>query len=113
MKPVVAFILLSFLLIAGCTSAQTTNSATNQSVPQVQPAQASNKVTAANFAKIKSGMTLQQAEAILSKSELVSESEVAGIKSAVYIWKQSGFGGNITAVVQDGTIISKSQFGLK
>lgn len=72
-------------------------------------------VTLENFNKLQSGMTYEEVVAILgSEGTILSESEVAGIKTAMYTWDgDSGLGANMNIMIQDNEMISKAQFGLE
>lgn len=70
-------------------------------------------VTLAGFQKIKTGMTYKQVVEVLGKEgELLSESDIAGIKTEMYQWK-AGFPANMNATFQRGKLVSKAQFGLE
>jgi hypothetical protein len=70
-------------------------------------------VTAANFAKIKTGMKYADVVKILgSEGELLSENEMAGTKTEMYQWK-AGILSNMNAMFQNGKLISKAQIGLQ
>jgi len=62
------------------------------------------------------GMTYAQATAIIGvPGELLSENDIAGIHTTMYMWEgsnDSGFGANANAMFQNDALISKSQFGL-
>lgn len=72
------------------------------------------RITAAEFAAIRPGMTPAQVEAIVgSPGELMSENEMAGIHTFMVQWEgDGGFGANANAMFQDGKLIQKAQFGL-
>lgn len=71
-------------------------------------------VTLAQFEQVANGQTYEEVVAILGfEGTVSSESEIAGIKTAMYTWKGDGFGANMNAMFQDGKLISKAQFGLK
>ena len=71
-------------------------------------------ITMDNFNKLESGMSYEEIVAILgAEGEIMSETEVGGIKTAMYMWDANSFGANMNVMVQDDALISKAQFGLK
>jgi len=73
------------------------------------------KITLAEFNALQTGMTYQQAVAILGEQGTVmSENTIAGSHTVMYSWENDGFlAGNMNAMFQNGELISKSQLGLK
>jgi hypothetical protein len=70
-------------------------------------------VTIAEFNKLQSGMTYQQAvEIIGAAGEEMSRSDIAGYTTVMYAWK-NGDGSNMNAMFQNGELINKAQFGLR
>jgi len=70
------------------------------------------QMNAANFARIREGMTFDEVVAIVGQpSQLLSSSEIGGIKTAMYQW-DAGIVANANAMFQDGKMVSKAQFGL-
>lgn len=67
-----------------------------------------------NYLKLQNGMTYQDAVNILGEEgEEMTSSDIAGIKTVMYMWKAKGFGGaNMNAMFQDGALTTKAQFGL-
>lgn len=115
MKPILVA-LLSFT--AACTApAVTTQPEPQASMPSESATPAVDKVNSKNFAKVWSGMTLAQAEAVLGKGDLSSEVEAAGSgKFSTYIWTSNWTSQTfaiITITFLDGVAQSKAQFGLK
>lgn len=72
-------------------------------------------VTAAEYARLATGMTYRQAVEIIGfEGEELSRSEIAGITTVMYQWTNPGFSGaNMNAMFQDGGLIQKAQFGLE
>lgn len=83
---------------------------------EAEPEVATNdpEITAAEFASLAQGMSYQDAiEVIGSPGELMSESELAGIRTVMYQWEGNSFGGNANAMFQNDKLVNKAQFGLK
>lgn len=72
-------------------------------------------MSAAEFAALKTGMSLAEAVAIIgSEGELMSENEMAGTRTVMIQWEgEGGFGANANAMFQNDKLIQKSQFGLE
>jgi hypothetical protein len=67
----------------------------------------------AKFKSIRNGMSKSEVVKILgTNAELVSESEIAGIRTEMYIWKGS-IGSNCSVMFQNGQVMQKAQFGLR
>lgn len=78
-------------------------------VPQSQTP----SITMAQFSKLETGMTYDQAVAILGKPGVeMSRSDVAGTVTVLYTWDAGGLA-NMNAMFQNGKMISKAQLGLK
>jgi hypothetical protein len=70
-------------------------------------------VSMAQFSSLKTGMTLEEAIAILGgPGEELSSNDIAGIQTVMYMWKGAGVA-NMNAMFQNGKLIQKAQFGLK
>jgi hypothetical protein len=67
-----------------------------------------------NYLKLQNGMSYQEAVRILGEDgEEMTSSEIAGIRTEMYMWKAKGFsGGNMNATFQNGALVSKAQFNL-
>lgn len=66
-----------------------------------------------SFNRVETGMACQDLPAILGDGfEVLSESEVMGIKSVMLVWK-AGIMSNVTIMCQNGKVVSKAQLGLK
>lgn len=78
--------------------------------PQTQD---SSRVTMAKYESLKTGMSYEDAKAILgSDGQEMSRNEIGNITTVMYSW--SNFEGtNMNAIFQNGKLASKSQFGLK
>jgi len=80
---------------------------------KVANAKVSPGLTMAKFRQVQTGMSRQQVVNILgNQAELLSDSQIAGIKTEMWMWK-GAFGENCSVMFQDGAVIQKSQFGLK
>jgi len=65
-------------------------------------------ITSVAFSLLETGMTYEQVRfTIGSNGELMSSSEVAGMKSEMYVWRDYVDGGSISVMFQDGRFISK------
>lgn len=70
-------------------------------------------VTMAEFNGLKTGMTYEQAVAVIgARGEKISRTELAGIATVMYGWK-SADGSNMNAMFQTNRLINKAQFGLQ
>ena len=92
-------------------SAGTGTGSQRQSAPR---ADRTRTVTAAEYARLATGMTYRQAVEIIGfEGEELSRSEIAGITTVMYQWTNPGFSGaNMNAMFQDGRLVQKAQFGL-
>lgn len=71
------------------------------------------EVTAAEYAQISTGMSYAQVAAIIgAPGEESSSSDLAGIKTEAFTWKNFD-GSNALLMFQNDKLISKAQFGLK
>ncbi|MBI1803975.1 MAG: hypothetical protein HY033_02835 [Ignavibacteriae bacterium] len=69
-------------------------------------------VTKAKFDQITEGITYEQVTAIIGASgEMLSSSDLAGIKTVMYSWRNAN-GSNMNAMFQNSKLIQKAQFGL-
>ena len=70
-------------------------------------------ITAAQFNRVKAGMTYSEVVAILGQpSEKLSQVNIAGHRSAVFMW-QSGLMANCQVTFTNGAVVITAQFGLK
>lgn len=87
-------------------------------VPSPAPvASPSKAITLAKFNQIQQGMTYQQVVAILGEEgEVMSENSFGAgeysVHTILYVWK-AGFMANMNCMFQNGSLMSKSQLGLK
>lgn len=84
---------------------------------EAAPATPQNKpgISASEFAQLRAGMSYPEVVAIIgSEGELISENEMAGYRTQMFMWDEEGtFGiGNANVMFQNGQMIQKSQFGL-
>lgn len=97
---------------------QTSTEVTKEEPKKEEPKKEAPKkdgISKAEFEQIQNGMTYDEVKGIVgSEGELQSESEVAGYKTVMYMFKgESGIGSNATMMFQNNELTSKSQFGLK
>jgi hypothetical protein len=70
-------------------------------------------VTLAEYSALTEGMSYEQAVRIIGESGTeVSRSEIAGFSTVMYSWQNPG-GANMNAMFQNGSLVTKAQFGLK
>lgn len=79
------------------------------------PAALAGDVTKAEYLRVEMGMSYQQVVAILGPpDEQMSETEMAGFHTVMYMWEgRGGFGANMNAMFQNGKLVNKAQFGLR
>jgi hypothetical protein len=71
-------------------------------------------VTLEGYYKITTGMTYAEVVKILGKpSQEMSSSDIAGIRTVMYMWDAGNYGGNMNAMFQNGKLVQKAQFGLE
>ncbi|WP_010545652.1 DUF3862 domain-containing protein [Sphingomonas elodea] len=71
-------------------------------------------VTMEKFKALRTGMSYADAQKILGgPGEEMSSSDVAGIKTVMYMWQGETPGANMNAMFQNGKLIQKAQFGLQ
>lgn len=72
-------------------------------------------VTKAEYSRVQMGMSYHQVVAILGPpDEALSETEMAGFHTIMYMWEgRGGFGANMNAMFQNGKLVNKAQFGLR
>lgn len=107
---------ISLCLIAGCTAfvflAVLVSDETVSTYQESETTAAG--VTLSQFNSLYEGMTYEQVVDILGRpGEVISSSELLGVKTVMYKWDGTGFASNMNAMFQDGLMISKAQFGLK
>jgi hypothetical protein len=75
-------------------------------------ATASRTVTMANYELISKGMTYETVRSLIGADGVeISRSDLAGHTTVMYSWKNRN-GSNMSAMFQDGALVSKAQFGL-
>ena len=71
-------------------------------------------MTMDKFNRIENGMTYRQVvEIVGTEGTVLSSSEILGVTTTMYYWYGSDGISNANIMVQDGVVISKSQFGLQ
>lgn len=72
-------------------------------------------ISAAEFSQLQNGMSYEQAQAIVgSAGELVTDSEMAGIRTFAVKWDgERGFGANANVMFQNNKLVVKAQAGLR
>lgn len=72
-------------------------------------------ISALEFAQLRNGMTYDEAQAVVGSSgELVTDSEIAGIRTFAVKWDgERGFGANANVMFQNGKLVMKAQAGLQ
>lgn len=72
------------------------------------------QVTMEAFNKVENGMSYEQVVEVLGgEGELMSETELAGMKMSIYTWDGNSTFSSCQITFQDGAVTSKSQYGLK
>jgi hypothetical protein len=105
--------LLLLLLIAPLVACQPAAPPDSPASTPVEE-KATKQLTMADYEAIPDEATLAEARTLLgSDGKEMSSSEVAGIKTAIYIWENTPPTSNITLTFQNGKMVSKAQFGLK
>lgn len=72
-------------------------------------------ISATEFAQLRAGMSYSQVVDIIGfEGELMSENEIAGYRTQMFMWDEEGsFSmGNANATFQNGEMVAKAQFGL-
>lgn len=70
-------------------------------------------ITYASFSQLKEGMSILEADSIIgAPGEEISRTDIADYRTVMYGWKNPD-GSNANAMFQNGSLISKSQFGLR
>lgn len=112
---VVGLVILGKLAGGGKDAAPaTTPDASAPAAAPAEPTEAPKGVTLAQFEAIQTGATFEEVVAAIGQPKAtMSESEIAGHKSAMYQWAGTGFASNMTAMFTDDKLVSKSQMGLK
>lgn len=104
-------VILAFIVLVGIF-APTQNNDPSSSASN-QGAVSDTNISLAKYSSLKTGMTYEQAVAILGTEGVeMSSNELAGHRTVMYQW-DAGFGANMNAMFQDGKLIQKAQFGLR
>jgi hypothetical protein len=69
-------------------------------------------VTQRDFLSVRTGMSVDQVAAILGSGDEISRSDIAGYNTVMYSWKNRN-GSNMNVMFQNGSVVSKAQFGLR
>lgn len=103
------FGLIVYVMLTADTGPSSTPSA---SIPSL-PFQSEPTVTMDEFNRLQTGMSYQQAVQIIgAPGEEMSRSDIAGITTVMYGWKNID-ASNMNAMFQNGGLVQKAQFGLK
>lgn len=71
-------------------------------------------ITLEKYSSIKTGMTYAEVKDIIgSDGTLMSDTDLGGIKSTMYMWRSSDGIGTATIMFQNDAVVSGSQVGLK
>ena len=72
------------------------------------------KITLEQYDSIENGMSYEDVVSLIGgEGSLLSDSEIAGSTSQIYMWEGSSLGSNANVTFSDGKVISKAQFGLE
>ena len=112
---VITFLLVVIVLgvVIGVSGSE--NNTNNSSQTSTTIEQKQEKLNLEKFNKIETGMTYAQVvEIIGEEGTVLSESEIANIKTTIYSWYGEGsIGANANITFQNGKVTAKAQFGLK
>lgn len=104
------------IMINGFSSSESGNSSNSSSNTAIQTETEGNDgyATLDKFNAIETGMSYNDVvEIVGSEGTVMSESEVADIKSTIYYWYSKDGVSNMNIMVQNDSVISKAQVGLK
>lgn len=109
----ITFILI--IIVIGAIAGISGNEINNTTQTGTSFVQKKEKLNLEKFNKIETGMTYEEVvEIIGEEGTVLSESEIANIKTIIYSWYGEGsIGANANVTFQNGKAISKAQFGLK
>ena len=105
----IGFIILGIIAVNSADDDDKATSATTEESAEADP---NSGVSKSNFAKIKTGMTLDEVSEILGPGELSTEMGIGDTDATIYQWGNAVFGGVIIVTFIDGKVSSKSQAGL-
>jgi len=69
-------------------------------------------VTMQDFLSVRTGMSLGEVTGILGSGSELSRSDIAGYSTVMYGWKNRN-GSNMNVMLQNGSVVSKAQYGLR
>lgn len=112
---VITFILIVIVVGAIVGASGGGNKNTNTTQTGTSAIQKQEKLNLEKFNQIETGMTYEKVvEIIGEEGTVLSESEIANIKTIIYSWYGEGsIGANANITFQNGKVTSKAQFGLK
>lgn len=112
---VITFILIVVVLGAIVGVSENGNQSNNTVSTGTTTVQKQEKLNLEKFNKIETGMTYNQVvEIIGEEGTVLSETEIANIKTIIYSWYGEGsIGANANVTFQNGKVTAKAQFGLK
>ncbi|MBP0021954.1 MAG: hypothetical protein J7647_30905 [Cyanobacteria bacterium SBLK] len=114
MKKTALFLMSAALLTTAIACNPAPPETTTAPAPTTAEEKPAKQLTLADYEAIANGITLEEArKALESDGKQMSSSEVAGIKTEIYIWENTPPTSNITLTFQDGKMVSKAQFGLE
>lgn len=103
---------LCFFSLAACGSNGSNSSV--QSSQSTEHKSDAGYATMEKFNQIQNGMTYAQVQQIMgSAGEVMSDSEIAGYKTTIYVWKAKDGISNMNVTIQNDAVQSKAQVGLK
>lgn len=71
-------------------------------------------ITKAEFDQIQMGMSYEQVREIIGgDGDVMSEVEIGGMRTVVYMWKGNSLGANANFTFTSGALQARAQFGLK
>lgn len=112
---VITFLLVVIVLgvVIGVSGSENNTNNSFQTSTTIEQKQ--EKLNLEKFNKIETGMTYAQVvEIIGEEGTVLSESEIANIKTTIYSWYGEGsIGANANITFQNGKVTAKAQFGLK
>ncbi|GAA0731786.1 DUF3862 domain-containing protein [Clostridium oceanicum] len=109
------FWIIIFLIIGGIvggmrnTNKESSKTSTKNSNIEVK--KDTRKITYEKFSEVKIGTTYDDIKKILGKGKEATSSEISGIKTIVYSWRNAD-GSNVDVTVQNGKVVGKGQAGL-
>ena len=111
----ITFLLVVIVLGVIVGASGNSNKPDNSVSAGITTVQKQEKLNLEKFNKIETGMTYDQVvEIIGEEGTVLSESEIANIKTAIYSWYGEGsIGANANVTFQNGKVTAKAQFGLK